>query len=174
MIGQRNLRQFLAIVAAIIALPQPQALGESIPPPNQISPQKPNIAPILPTEYFVDGTSSLDGKVDNTATYPNLSLTPPNFQSVDRDFVWQLSVRLDMLPSQLNNSDVIYALNSNSTVSVEVEGLEIDVISRDQANNTAVVQGKVRLKFAASTFKVAGNYKGLLSVCVKDKNGACL
>jgi hypothetical protein len=196
--SQRNFRRCLATVVAVLALPQPQALAQSLPAPNpteinKISPTKLTIEELKANQYFV-GNQSADG-TSGTASNLQELLAPPVYNLIPRYLVWQIRVRRDQFPSDttsdiknyLSNPDKIrYELtsdngeanrfsnnSSNSTLRVTLKSREIDVFD-DSDSQIAVVQGKVYLELDPSTLALAGMYKTRLLVCVKNKSDGCL
>ncbi|PMB26619.1 hypothetical protein CEN47_15805 [Fischerella thermalis CCMEE 5319] len=175
------IQRCLGVVAAFLTLPHFQATPQSldVSEPTQIyqlaTPQKLTIPPqelggILPNSFSEKVKDEQD------------LLAPPLFNPiVTREFpgLWQMRVPIDQVGSLYATYDLkgvngqVDGFSNNQrgdqAMQVSVEPLPIIEISRDEATNTALVQGGVRLRFDLSTARTAGSYGGVLSVTVNRR-----
>ena len=184
MICQRNLRNCLVAVVVLFTLPQPLAFAQQSPLPqdpvetNQISPQRLTIDQLKQEEILPKNTAIANNQQD-------LYLPPQFNPNILRDLIWKIRLPGDQLQSLTVNSSVPVTCvlqdnngqadrlsgDANSKVNVAIELCKGSVTSIDTTNNTAVVEGSVKLRLDPS-FAMAGTHVGKLLVCVKDKNGS--
>jgi hypothetical protein len=186
MICQRNFSRCLAIVVALMALPQPQVLAQSVPPdPEQLYqvsfPREGlTISEFKSQELFTE--IDLSDTVNNSGDLRGKPL--PLSPAISRDLreFWKMRVRAEdvqfLLPEYKLSADNGKANPFNNVI--KFDNLQITEVSRDPNTNTVVVQGGVRLQFQdiSNFFGKADTFSGRLSVCVKRRDtgaylGAC-
>ncbi|MGI2902371.1 hypothetical protein [Tolypothrix sp. VBCCA 56010] len=172
---QRNFQRCLAMVVALVALPQPQAFAQSTPPPDPTNTCQLSVLPQrLPIEKLK--SEELLTRATGTATNLNELLAPPDLSSYNSSItrqleqLWRLRVPTDKVSSVTSNYHFDgSSANSNpfNANNVVLEPLSIQRISTDQNTNTTVVQGGVRLQFRSLSRIRPGSYSGGLIVSVQ-------
>lgn len=167
------------MILALFAIPQLQAVAQQTPQPkdptefNNISPQTVVFSLLRSSEFFPNGKAS--GTVNNQTEL----LKPPDFnESIPRQFLWKMRVRLDELQSPLKATYKLISQQgqqNNPFNNVQFLDDSVEIISSDPKTNTAIVQGRVTLRFLnLNNIGTADTYSGQLSVCLQDKNSSCM
>jgi hypothetical protein len=178
---QGYLQGCLGILVAFLTMPYSQALSQSIvvQEPTQIyqlsTPQQLTI-PVQQLGDILPGSGS--EKVGNGQSL----LAPPTFNMlVSRELpgLWQMRVPINQVGSLyatyelrgVNGQVNGFSNNehTNQAMQVSMQPLPIVEISRDEATNTALIEGGVRLLFDLSLARSAGKYGGVLSVIVNQR-----
>jgi hypothetical protein len=180
MICRRNLKHYLAMVVAFLAMPQTSAfaqplLGETA--NNQISPQEQTIDALKPEEIFPINKAKV-------TTSQELDISPGLNRAIVRNFEWQMRVRKDQLKLPLeigyelkaNNGQLnLFKIDASPNAILGVIVTQSDkALLEDSDPEIYIVKGNVTLQFDPLLAEVAGTYKGRLSVCVRDKNNGCI
>ncbi|KAF3889045.1 MULTISPECIES: hypothetical protein [Nostocales] len=169
----------MSIILALFAIPQLQALAQQTPQPkdpiefNNISPQTVVFSLLKSAEFFPNGKAS--ATVNNQTEL----LNPPNFsESIPRQFLWKMRVRLDelQLPLKATYKLILQQGQQNNPFNnVQFLDNSVEIISTDSKTNTAIVQGRVTLQFLnLNNIGIADTYSGQLSVCLQDRNSSCM
>ena len=189
MSSQRKLRYCLAIGVALLALPQPFVFAQSTAELNQISEDPAEkLANIGANDFFPNGQSSTVRKSQDF-------FQPLSFNSdTTRTVRWEMRVRKNDLkqpleieyeliarnnkPDQLNKQQdgPDPALPVTNIVRLrDQEKVEEECSSETEGEcETVLVKGAAELIINISQFREAGEYKGNLSVCVKNNNDECI
>lgn len=176
---QRTMRRCLIMIVALLSIPQLQALAQQTPQPkdptqfNSISPETVVFSTLKSSEFFPGG------KQTGTANNEQGLLEPPQFiQSITRQFVWKMRVRIDELQSPLKATYKLISQEgkqNNPFDNVQVQDDLVEIIFSDPQTNTAIVQGTVNLLFLnLNNIGTANTYSGRLSVCLQRKDGGCM
>lgn len=193
MSSQCKLRYCLAIVVALFALPQPLVFAESNTKLNEISTQNsPKLPNIGANDFFPNGKQS--STVQNSQGFYN----PLSFNSdTTRTVTWEMRVNRSDLPDNLNDLEIEYDLEANNGKAnqlnkqapgvdpalpvIKIERLkDQEVVEKECSSETegecetVLVKGAAELIINISQYREAGEYKGKLSVCVKNNNGECI
>ncbi len=173
---QRNLRQYLTLILAFLAMPQTFALAE----PGatlSISPQQITIDSLKANEIF-----PTDNKKVNSSQELD---SPPDFnRAIVRPVEWEMrvpkaqlklpvEVEYELKSKNEQSNQFSIDANPNAILGVIIQKSENNV-SDDTDPNVSVVRGKVTLQFDPFKAGVAGPYKGRLLVCVKNTNNGCI
>jgi hypothetical protein len=179
---QCNFKRCLALVVALIALPQPQVLAQSVPPqdPTEICKltftQERTIPELKTSEILVHATETANNLQELLAS-PSFSYN----SSITRQLpqLWKLKVPLDSsgnLPPITHSYNIQLKSSSGQTISnskIQQELLPVAEISRDFNTKTAVVQGGVRLLFQNLSSIKSNTYSGTISVTVDYPGSNC-
>ncbi|MGD1913510.1 MAG: hypothetical protein ACFB2X_22525 [Rivularia sp. (in: cyanobacteria)] len=189
MSSQRKLRYCLAIVVALLGLPQPLVFAESPTELNQISTEKsPRLTNIGANDFFVNGRQS------STVTNSQGFYTSLPFKSdTTRTVTWEMRVNKSELRQPLEiEYEVIDDNNRSNQLNKEISGTdptlpvtvtrlenqestEEDCSSETEGEcETLLVKGAAQLTIDISQFRQAGEYNGNLSVCLKNNDGGCI
>lgn len=165
-----KLLRCLVAVTILFNLPVTKALGQNTPPLGS------NISTDKITLENVPSIFNLPGYANNSVEL----LKQPNFiQNIERPATWEKKVQLDKILSPLQ---VTYELSnrlsktddSSSTVNVIVKPVDINKISENQSDKTAIIRGNIVFIFNATQATTAGVYDGNLTICIKSIDGGCL
>ncbi len=179
---QRYLQRCLGTLVALLVVPHSQASWAQslvLSEPTQIyqlaTPQELTI----PSQQLGE---ILPASVSDTVANEQDLLAPPIFNPVvtrELPGIWQMRVPIDQVGSLYATYELkgvngqVNGFNNNErtdqAVRVSAEPLPIVEISRDEATNTALVEGGVRLQFDLSTTRFAGTYGGVLTVTVNRR-----
>ena len=184
MSSQCTLRYCLAIVVALIGLPQPLVFAESTTELNQISTENsPKIANIGANDFFPNGQQS------STVKNSQVFYTPISFNSnTSRTMEWEMRVRKNDLKQPL---EIEYELTNQLNKNVlgpdpvlpvtNIRRLEDQEVIEEECSSdtvgeceTVLLKGAAELIINISQFREAGEYNGKLSVCVKNNNDECI
>lgn len=189
MSSQCKLRYCLAIGIALLGLPQPLVFAQSTAELNQISEDPAQLANIGANDFFPNGQSSTVQKFQDF-------LQPLSFKSdTTRTVRWEMRVSKNDLKQPLEiEYELIARNNKPDQLNKQVSGppdpaLPVTSIVRlkDQENvedecssetegdcDIVLVKGAAELIINISQFREAGEYKGKLSVCVKNNDDECI
>ncbi len=189
MSSQRKLRYCLAIGIALLGLPQPFVFAQSTAELNQISEDPAQLANIGANDFFPNGQAS------STVRRFQDFLQPLSFNAdTSRTVRWEMRVRKNELKQPLEIEYELIAGNNkadqlNKQVSGPDPALPVTNIVRltdqeeveDECSSetegeceTVLVKGAAELIINISQFREAGEYKGKLSVCVKNNDDECI
>lgn len=190
MSSQRKLRYCLAIGIALLGLPQPLVFAQSTTELNQISEDPAEKLPnIGANDFFPNGQAS------STVRRFQDFLQPLSFNSdTSRIVRWEMRVRKNELKQPLEIEYELIARNNepdqlNKQVSgpdpalpvTDIVRLEDEEEVEDECSSetegeceTVLVKGAAELIINISQFREAGEYKGRLSVCVRNNNDECI
>lgn len=189
MSSQRKLRYCLAIVVALLGLPQPLVFAESPTELNQISTENsPPLSNIGANDFFVNGRQS------STVTNSQGFYTSLPFNSdTTRTVTWEMRVNksdlrqpLEIEYEVIDDNNRFNQLNqdisgTDPTLPVTVTRLEDQESAEEDCSSdtvgeceTLLVKGAAQLTIDISQFRRAGEYTGNLSVCLKNNNDGCI
>ncbi|MGB3640232.1 MAG: hypothetical protein WBA39_22045 [Rivularia sp. (in: cyanobacteria)] len=189
MSSQRKLRYCLAIGVALLGLPQPFVFAQSTTELNQISEDPARLANIGANDFFPNGQAS------STVIKSQDFYKPLSFNSdTSRIVRWEMRVRKNELKEPLEIEYGLIALNNepdklnkkadgndpelpvtNIVRLTDQEVVEKECSSETEGEcETVLVKGAAELIINISQFREAGEYKGRLSVCVKNNNDECI
>lgn len=190
MSSQRKLRYCLAIGVAILALPQPFVFAQSTAELNQISEDPAEkLANIGANDFFSNGQASSTVRRFQDFFQP-LSFNPDTTRTVR----WEMRVRKNDLKQPLEiEYELIARNNEPDQLNKQVSGpdpvlpitnivrlKDLEVVEEECSSETegecetVLVKGAAELTINISQFREAGEYKGKLSVCVKNNNDECI
>lgn len=167
------------MVVVLFALPQPQALAQSLP---TLDPTKINELSIPKTLTFtaVKQSDIIDASISETVTNEQNLIATPQFNFIitrELPEIWQMRVAKDQLPVQvcytLRENSFTTGSNPNSILGVA----KPEVVNFQQINDgdekTVLVKAGVKMQFDLRYATIAGNYSGNLSVSVTPQSSNC-
>ncbi|GAB1542222.1 hypothetical protein NUACC21_48960 [Scytonema sp. NUACC21] len=171
--------RYFALIVLTISISQLQALAQHMPQPkdpteiDKISPDTVVFFTLKSPEFFPN--SQQTGTANNLQSLLELPQFNP---SITRQFLWKMRVPLNKLQLPLKaNYQVIprQVVQGNPFANVQFQDDTVELISQDAMTNTAIVQGKVNFVFLnLENLTSADTYTGMLSVCLKDRDDACM
>lgn len=161
----------------VLALPLPQTLAQSIPPQNpnelyQLSfASNRGLTPVNSSDILDSTTGKAQWQnIQQLVAPPSFNTTRPIQRELD-DF-WRMRVRIEDLQAGLKAEYKFTATGgtSNPFNNANIDesfSSEVTPVSTDTVDGTAIVRGRVRVRFNNISQYRNGSFSGRLSVCVK-------